>query len=86
MGTLNCVECVLTVYILLGWLVAYGILKNIDNAGFKLYIFLMDRIEPVLSVIRRVIPPLFGLDFSTLIVFFAIHIIKLIIVHIFRLF
>jgi uncharacterized protein YggT (Ycf19 family) len=61
-------------------MIALGVFKNIDNIIFKLYIFLMDRIEPILSLFRRFIPPVFGVDLSTLIVFLAIHMLKTIII------
>lgn len=42
----------------------------------------MTRIEPILGIVRRFIPSVFGLDFSAMVVFFALYIAKVIIIQI----
>lgn len=80
---MNCIEYILIGYIILGWFVFFGVLKNQDNPVFRIYIFLMNKIEPLLAIIRRFIPPLMGLDFSPLVVFIGLHFAKVLIVKLF---
>jgi YggT family protein len=78
-SVVRCLEYVLIGYIIIGWLMFFGVIKSQSNILLKLYIFAMARIEPVLSLIRRFIPPLLGLDFSAVVVFFALHFAKILI-------
>jgi YggT family protein len=69
-------------YVILGWLVFFGVIKDQTSILARMYIFAMSKIEPLLSVVRRYIPPLMGIDFSALIVFFGLHVLKMFIVRI----
>ncbi len=80
---MNCIEYVLIGYIILGWFIFFGVLKNQESVIFRIYIFLMSRIEPLLGLIRRFLPSVAGLDFSPLVVFIGLHFIKVLIVKIF---
>jgi YggT family protein len=80
-ASIRCVEYLLIVYIIIGWFVAFGALKNRESFFFKIYVFLIAKIEPILGIIRRVVPPIMGLDFSALIVFFILHIITRLVVN-----
>ncbi|MDR1289201.1 MAG: YggT family protein [Holosporales bacterium] len=75
-SVLQVIEYVLFGYIILGWFVLFGALKNRDGFFFRIYIFLMTKTEPLFSVLRRFIPPIMGLDFSALLVFVLLHIAK----------
>jgi YggT family protein len=77
---LDCMGYVLMGYIILGWIIFFGVIKNRDSFLLKIYVFLMTKTEPLLSVIRRFIPSVFGLDFSALVVFLALHFVKLLII------
>jgi uncharacterized protein YggT (Ycf19 family) len=76
-------EYVLMGYIILGWFVFFGVLKNREGLLFRVYAFLVGKIEPFLSGIRRVLPPVMGLDLSILAIFLALHIVKIILVNAF---
>lgn len=78
-GIINFIETLLIAYIILGWFVFFGAIKDRDGVFFRVYVFLMSRIEPLLSVIRRYLPSVAGLDFSPLVIFVALHIAKVII-------
>ncbi|MDR1488568.1 MAG: YggT family protein [Holosporales bacterium] len=80
--TIGCLEYVLIAYIIMGWVVMFGVVKNQDSIFFKIYILLMSKIEPVLLVIRRYVPSAFGLDFSAIVVFFAFYFLKVLIIQI----
>jgi YggT family protein len=79
-SVIECLEYILMGYIILGWIVFFGLIKDRNNLLFKVYVFLMTRIEPILLMIRRFVPPLFGLDFSAMVVFFALYFVKILIV------
>lgn len=80
---MNCIEYILIGYIILGWFVFFGVLKNQESVIFRIYMFLMSKIEPLLGIIRRFLPNIGGLDFSPLVVFVGLHFIKVLIVKIF---
>lgn len=80
---MNCIEYIMVGYIILGWFIFFGVLKNQESVIFRIYIFLMSRIEPLLGLIRRFLPSVAGLDFSPLVVFIGLHFIKVLIVKIF---
>ncbi|MDR1333097.1 MAG: YggT family protein [Holosporales bacterium] len=80
---INVVEYVLMGYVILGWFVFFGAVKDRNGLFFKIYVFLMGKIEPLLATIRRVLPPIMGLDLSILAIFLALHITKIILVNAF---
>jgi len=59
--------------VVVSWLVAFGVL-NVYNPFARSVIRMLDALtEPVFRLIRRVIPPLGGLDLSPLIVLIALQ-------------
>lgn len=82
-GVLNFLEYTLIGYIILGWFVFFGAVKDRDGVFFKIYVFLMSKIEPLLTYIRRYLPTVAGLDFSPLVIFVGLHFAKVIILRIF---
>lgn len=79
-SVMDCIGYILVGYIILGWFVFFGVIKNPNNPLLKIYLFLMTKIEPLLAIIRGFIPPVFGLDFSAMVVFFGLYLAKIIIV------
>ncbi|MDR1609453.1 MAG: YggT family protein [Holosporales bacterium] len=80
---IGALEYVLMGYIILGWFVFFGVLKNRDGFLFRVYAFLVSKIEPLLSEIRRVLPPVMGLDLSVLAIFLVLHFVKILLVNAF---
>ena len=82
-GIMNFLEYLLIGYIILGWFVFFGAIMDRDGVFFKVYVFLMSKIEPLLAYIRRYLPTVAGLDFSPLVIFVGLHFAKVIIIRIF---
>lgn len=76
---LDCIQYLLIGYIILGWIMFFGVIKNKDSILLKIYIFLMTKIEPMLSKIRKIVPPIMGFDFSPMVIFFCIYIANILI-------
>ncbi len=77
-GIMNFMEYLLMGYIILGWFIFFGVVKDRDGVFFKVYVFLMSKIEPLLAFIRQYLPNIAGLDFSPLVIFVALHFAKVI--------
>uniref|UniRef100_A0A832LVR0 YggT family protein n=1 Tax=Caldimicrobium thiodismutans TaxID=1653476 RepID=A0A832LVR0_9BACT len=72
---LQVVDLLLTIYI---WLIiARAIISWVNpNPYHPIVRFLYKTTEPVLSPLRRILPPIYGLDLTPLIVIFIIYFIK----------
>ncbi|MGC9017507.1 MAG: YggT family protein [Caldimicrobium sp.] len=72
---LQVIDLFLTIYI---WIiVARALISWVNPSPFHpLVRFLYKVTEPVLSPIRRIIPPIYGLDLSPVLVIFIIYFIK----------
>ncbi|MDD3029132.1 MAG: YggT family protein [Alphaproteobacteria bacterium] len=78
---LNFYVWALIIAALLSWLVAFGIL-NPYNRFVQVVLGLLTRItEPLLAPIRRVLPPMGGIDLSPLVLIFAIYFLQSFIRH-----
>ncbi|MDR1233611.1 MAG: YggT family protein [Holosporales bacterium] len=77
---INFVEYLLFTYIILGWFIFFGAVKNKDGVFFRIYFFLFAKIEPVLSVVHKFVPPIGGFDFSIIIIGFLLHMLKILII------
>ncbi|MDR3031320.1 MAG: YggT family protein [Holosporales bacterium] len=80
---MDCIEYLLIGYIILGWFVFFGVIKNRNSVFLRIYIFLMTKIEPLLALIRRFLPTVAGFDFSPLVVFFGLHLAKVLVIQVF---
>lgn len=85
LSIVNCLEYVFIGYIILGWVVFLGLIKNHDSIFLRIYVFLMTKIEPLLAPIRRLLPTVAGFDFSPIVVFLIIHLAKVLIPQVFML-
>lgn len=74
------IDLLLTIYI---WIIiARAIVSWVNPSPFHPLVKFLYRVtEPVLSPIRRFIPPIYGLDLSPVIVIFAIYFIKELLFH-----
>ena len=65
--------------VVVSWLVAFGVL-NVYNPFARAVIRMLDALtEPVFRQIRRIIPPLGGLDLSPLIVLIALQALRMLV-------
>jgi YggT family protein len=58
--------------VIVSWLVAFGVI-NLYNTAVRSIVHVLDALtEPVFAAVRRILPPIAGLDLSPLVVLFAI--------------
>jgi YggT family protein len=73
-GVLGLLIFVLIVVAILSWLVAFDVIKLHRNTPLtRIYYGLQNFIDPLLRPIRRVVPPLGGVDLSFLVLFLVIQ-------------
>ncbi len=77
---LQVIDLVLTIYV---WIIiARAIISWVNPSPFHPLVRFLYRVtEPVLNPIRRLIPPVYGLDLSPVIVIFFIYFIKELLLH-----
>lgn len=71
---------VVVIAVVMSWLVAFGVLNTYNHLARSVIRALDALTEPVFRQIRRVIPPIGGLDLSPLIVLIAIWFIEYVLV------
>ncbi|HEY2445250.1 MAG TPA: YggT family protein [Rhizomicrobium sp.] len=65
--------------VVVSWLVAFGVL-NVHNELARSVIRALDALtEPVFRLVRKIIPPLGGLDLSPLIIIIALQALKMLV-------
>lgn len=67
---------ILIVWIILSWLIAFNIVNSYQPLVQQLNYFLKKLTEPVLNLIRSIIPPLGGIDLSAIILFLLLGFIR----------
>jgi YggT family protein len=70
-------EYLLMGYIILGWFIIFGAIKNRNSIFFKFHAFLANYIEPILAKIRTIIPPIGNFDLSILAIFLGLYFVKI---------
>jgi YggT family protein len=73
---LNIYEWVVIVAVIVSWLTAFNVINEHNNFVRSLLRVLIALTEPVFRQIRRIIPPISGLDLSPIIVILLIETIK----------
>jgi YggT family protein len=71
---------VVVIAVVVSWLVAFGVLNTYNHLARSIIRGLDALTEPVFRQIRRIIPPIGGLDLSPLIVLIAIWFIQYVLV------
>ncbi len=62
--------------VIMSWLLAFNVV-NYHNNFVRSFVRILDALtEPVFRLVRRVIPPIGGLDLSPIVIFFAIMILQ----------
>lgn len=64
---------IVIVAVVMSWLVAFGVVNTFNPFARRVVVVLDALTEPVFRQIRRVIPPIGGLDLSPLVVLFIIQ-------------
>lgn len=67
---------ILIALVMVSWLLAFNVINPRNPTVGRICDLLNRATRPVLARIRRVIPPLGGIDFSPLVVIFAIYILQ----------
>ena len=63
--------------VIISWLLAFGILKMSNNIIYRIVMVITGLTQPIFDAVRLVIPSLFGLDFSPVIILLALQGIKI---------
>lgn len=73
-------QFLLIVQVILSWLIAFGVLNPYNQAVRTIWQGLNALFEPVLRPIRSILPNVGGLDFSPLVLYFALIFIDQVII------
>ncbi|GLQ35369.1 YggT family protein [Amylibacter marinus] len=76
---LDFVWFILIAHIIMSWLISFNVLNTHQPLVAQLWYALQRLLEPIYAPIRRMLPPMAGLDFTPLIVIFAIHALRIVI-------
>ncbi len=80
---LNICFWIIIIQVVLSWLITFEVI-NIRNPQAANFVRLIDRITaPVYKPLRKIVPPIAGIDLTPIIVIFAIYLLKHIVVSIF---
>lgn len=74
---------VIIVQVVLSWLITFEVI-NIRNPQAANFVRLIDRITaPVYKPLRKIVPPIAGIDLTPIIVIFAIYLLKSLVASVF---
>jgi len=73
---INLYTWIIVLAVVMSWLVAFGVINTFNRFARAVVGFLDAATEPVFRQVRRVIPPLGGLDISPLIVLILLQFIS----------
>lgn len=73
---LNLVWWLVVISVVASWLVAFGVINTRNMTVYRILEMLNRVTEPVFRPIRRLIPPMGGLDLSPLVVLLIIYLIQ----------
>jgi len=64
---------VMFIYMIFSWLIAFGVVNLRNPAMGQIYSIVQRIVEPILTPIRKVIPPLGGLDMAFLVAILGLY-------------
>ena len=73
---LNLLLLVIFVGVILSWLIAFNVVNGYNQVVSTIWKITNAITEPLLAPIRRILPPLGGMDFSPLVLILLIYFIK----------
>ena len=74
---------IIIIQVVLSWLITFEVV-NIRNQQAANFVRLIDRITaPIYTPLRKIIPPIAGIDLTPIIVIFAIYLLKSIVASVF---
>ncbi|PZO88345.1 MAG: YggT family protein [Micavibrio aeruginosavorus] len=74
---------IIIIQVVLSWLITFEVI-NIRNPQAANFVRLIDRITaPVFNPLRKLVPPIAGIDVTPIIVIFAIYLLKSIVASVF---
>ena len=76
MQLVSLLQIVLFVYIVLSWLINFNVVNRYNQVVATLWQISSSVINPILEPIRRVVPPLGGLDLSALVLIIFLWVFK----------
>lgn len=76
---LGIVKFVMIVHIIMSWLINFQVLNLRQPLVYQIWQGLNALLEPIYSRIRRILPPMGGLDLAPLVAFIGIYAIEIII-------
>ena len=80
---LNICFWIIIIQVVLSWLITFEVI-NIRNPQAANFVRLIERITaPVYKPLRKIIPPIAGIDLTPIVVIFAIYLLKHIVVSVF---
>lgn len=83
MFLLNICFWIIIVQVVLSWLITFDVI-NIRNPQAANFVRLIDRITaPVYTPLRKIIPPIAGIDLTPIVIIFAIYLLKSLVASIF---
>ena len=76
LNVLDIYKWIIIAAVIVSWLTAFNVINSHNNLVRSLLRILLALTEPVFRIIRKVIPPISGLDLSPIIVFIVIATIQ----------
>lgn len=74
---------IIIIQVVLSWLITFEVI-NIRNPQAANFVRLVDRITaPVYTPLRKVVPPIAGIDITPIIIIFAIYLLKSLVASVF---
>lgn len=73
---LGLVQVVLIVYVLISWLYAFDIIDRRNQFVRSVWEFCSRLTDPILRPLRRIIPPIAGVDLSVLVLLLVLYLVQ----------
>lgn len=74
---------IIILQVVLSWLIMFEVI-NIRNPKASRFVLMIERItDPVYRPLRKLVPPIAGIDITPIIIIFAIYLLKMIVASVF---